>query len=84
MQFMKAADRFTELENCVPWPLLFLGRLLACMHCLPQGFYVTSCDACQVRRTISRFKDRAYSGCFRRDGKLLAAGGEDALVQARA
>ncbi|KAK9841941.1 hypothetical protein WJX81_000200 [Elliptochloris bilobata] len=35
----------------------------------------------QVRRTISRFKDRAYSGCFRRDGKLLVAGGEDAVIQ---
>ena len=44
----------------------------------------TPCGTCQVRRTISRFKDRAYSGCFRRDGKLLVAGGEDAVVQARA
>jgi len=37
-----------------------------------------------VRRTISRFKDRAYSGSFRADGKLLVAGSEDAVVQARA
>ncbi len=43
-----------------------------------------SACARQVRRTISRFKDRAYSGSFRADGKLLVAGSEDAVVQARA
>ncbi|KAL4516023.1 hypothetical protein Ndes2437A_g06735 [Nannochloris sp. 'desiccata'] len=34
-----------------------------------------------VRRTIGRFKDKAYGGTFRADGKLLAAGGEDGIVQ---
>ena len=34
-----------------------------------------------VRRTIGRFKDKAYGGIFRADGKLLAAGGEDGIVQ---
>jgi U3 small nucleolar RNA-associated protein 15 len=34
-----------------------------------------------VRRTIGRFKDKAYGGTFRSDGKLLAAGGEDGIVQ---
>lgn len=34
-----------------------------------------------MRRTISRFKDKAYGGTFRPDGKLLAAGGEDGVVQ---
>lgn len=35
----------------------------------------------QVGRTFSRFKDTAYSGVFRSDGKLLAAGCEDGIVQ---
>lgn len=35
----------------------------------------------QVGRTFSRFKDVAYSGVFRADGKLLAAGGVDGVVQ---
>lgn len=34
-----------------------------------------------INRTFSRFKDKAYSGKFRADGKLLAAGGENGLVQ---
>lgn len=36
-----------------------------------------------VRRTIGRFKDKAYCGTLRSDGKMLAAGGEDGLVQVR-
>lgn len=32
-------------------------------------------------RTFSRFQDKAYCGTFRRDGKLLAAGGENGVVQ---
>lgn len=35
----------------------------------------------RVRRTFSRFKDVAFGGTFRTDGKLLAAGGLDGLVQ---
>lgn len=35
----------------------------------------------QVGRTFSRFKDIAYSGVFRSDGRLLAAGGQDGVVQ---
>lgn len=34
-----------------------------------------------INRTFSRFKDKAYCGTFRSDGKLVAAGGEDGLVQ---
>lgn len=34
----------------------------------------------QVRQ-FTRFKDIAYSGSFREDGKLLVAGGQDSLVQ---
>jgi U3 small nucleolar RNA-associated protein 15 len=33
------------------------------------------------RTTLSRFKDRAYSGTFRGDGRLLVAGGESGIVQ---
>lgn len=35
----------------------------------------------QVRRTFSRFKDVAYSGTFRQDGRLLVAGGQNGIVQ---
>ncbi len=34
-----------------------------------------------VSRTISRFKDIAYSGCFRSDGRLVVAGGQNGIVQ---
>ncbi len=36
---------------------------------------------CQVARTFSRFKDTAFSGVFRQDGRLLAAGSQDGMVQ---
>lgn len=35
----------------------------------------------QVRRTFSRFKDTAYSGSIRADGRLLVAGGQNGIVQ---
>ncbi|KAK3791180.1 hypothetical protein RRG08_025034 [Elysia crispata] len=35
----------------------------------------------QVIGTVSRFKDVAYSGSYRRDGKLLVAGTEDKLIK---
>jgi hypothetical protein len=35
----------------------------------------------EVARTISRFKDSAFSGCYRSDGKLLVAGSQDGIVQ---
>ena len=35
----------------------------------------------QVKKTISRFSEAAYSGCFRNDGRLLAAGSEDGIVK---
>lgn len=35
------------------------------------------------KRQVTRFKDNAYSGSFRRDGRLLVAGGEDSVVQVR-
>ncbi|XP_071846032.1 U3 small nucleolar RNA-associated protein 15 homolog [Apostichopus japonicus] len=35
----------------------------------------------QVDRTFSRFKDRAYCGSFRHDGRLMVAGGEEPVVK---
>lgn len=34
-----------------------------------------------LKKTVSRFKDTAYSGVFRSDGRMLAAGGQDGTVQ---
>ena len=57
--------------------------------CYPYDVAVTSStrvlvydkSTAQVRRQFTRFKDKAYSGTFRGDGKLLVAGGEDGVVQ---
>ncbi|XP_064390591.1 U3 small nucleolar RNA-associated protein 15 homolog [Halichondria panicea] len=35
----------------------------------------------QVKKTISRFNEAAFSACFRQDGKLLAAGTEEGVVK---
>ena len=35
----------------------------------------------QVKKTISRFRQSAYSACFRRDGQLIAAGSEEGVVK---
>ena len=35
----------------------------------------------ELAKTISRFKDVALGGAYRRDGKLIAAGGVDGVVQ---
>ena len=35
----------------------------------------------QSKKVLSRFKEVAYCGTFRHDGKLLVAGGEDGLIQ---
>ena len=42
---------------------------------------VYSSTSHQVIKTISRFSEAAYSGCFRGDGKLLAAGGQDGTIK---
>jgi hypothetical protein len=34
-----------------------------------------------VKKALSRFKDTAFSGCFRGDGKLVVAGTEDNNVK---
>ena len=35
----------------------------------------------EVKKSVSRFQEVAYSGCFRHDGSLLAAGSEGGLVK---
>ncbi|KAK9712599.1 U3 small nucleolar RNA-associated protein 15 [Basidiobolus ranarum] len=55
----------------------------------PYDFAVTSSARVQVysskthsvKKTISRFKDTAYSGSFRNDGKLIVSGDGTGLVQ---
>ena len=43
-----------------------------------------SSDTLKVLKTLSRFKDVAYSGFVRQDGKLAVGGGEIPVVQVRA
>ncbi|KAJ8304128.1 hypothetical protein KUTeg_017711 [Tegillarca granosa] len=35
----------------------------------------------QIVQTLSRFKDLAYGGCFRDDGKLIVAGGNEGSIR---
>jgi len=57
-------------------------------YCPGYGYAVTSStrvhlydERLRQTRTITRFKDTAYCGTFRSDGKLVAAGGENGVVQ---
>lgn len=57
-------------------------------YCADHGYAVTSStrvhlydERLRPTRTITRFKDTAYCGTFRADGKLVAAGGENGIVQ---
>jgi U3 small nucleolar RNA-associated protein 15 len=55
----------------------------------PHNFAVTSSSRVQIYssashkpvKTLSRFRDVAYSASYRNDGKLLVAGGEVPVVQ---
>ncbi|XP_028406892.1 U3 small nucleolar RNA-associated protein 15 homolog [Dendronephthya gigantea] len=55
----------------------------------PHDFAVTTSNKVQiyssttneVKKTLSRFKEQAYSGCFRPDGKLLVAGTENGIAK---
>lgn len=38
-------------------------------------------SSCRLLKTVTRFKDKAYSPAFRADGRLLAAGSGDGLVR---
>lgn len=35
----------------------------------------------EVKKSVSRFQEVAYSGCFRHDGNLLAAGSEGGVIK---
>jgi U3 small nucleolar RNA-associated protein 15 len=57
-------------------------------YCAGYGYAITSStrvhlydERLRPTRTITRFKDTAYCGTFRSDGKLVAAGGENGVVQ---
>ncbi len=56
-----------------------LSQVAPLLH--PLQVQVYSGTTNQVTKTISRFREAAYSGCFRDDGKLLAAGTEDGVVK---
>eukprot|EP00252_Welwitschia_mirabilis_P010811 TRINITY_DN2435_c0_g1_i1.p1 TRINITY_DN2435_c0_g1~~TRINITY_DN2435_c0_g1_i1.p1 ORF type:complete len:521 (-),score=83.59 TRINITY_DN2435_c0_g1_i1:1-1563(-) len=55
----------------------------------PHDFAVTSStrvviydgESGELKKTFSKFKDMAYSGVFRSDGQIIAAGGESGIVQ---
>ena len=48
---------------------------------LPQVLLCDGRSQAGRQRQLTRFKDRAYSGCYRSDGQLLVAGGESGVVQ---
>lgn len=54
-------------------------------YCVSAGtrLHVYNGATSAAKRQFGRFKDRAYSGSFRQDGRLIVAGGEDSVVQAR-
>jgi U3 small nucleolar RNA-associated protein 15 len=70
----KHYNKITDVEFCPAAPYDFA---------VSTSTRVLICDATttNVKRTISRFKDVAYGASFRRDGKLLVAGGEDKKVK---
>ncbi|ESP00218.1 hypothetical protein LOTGIDRAFT_226017 [Lottia gigantea] len=41
---------------------------------------IYSPQTCQIVRTISRFKEAAHSACYRSDGRLLVAGGDEGII----
>ena len=42
---------------------------------------IFSCNTYQVLKTLTKFKEQAYSGSFRNDGKLLVAGSAEGRVK---
>ncbi|EFN51794.1 hypothetical protein CHLNCDRAFT_139756 [Chlorella variabilis] len=51
-------------------------------YCVSAGtrLHVYNGATSAAKRQFGRFKDRAYSGSFRQDGRLIVAGGEDSVV----
>lgn len=72
-----------------------VSRQIAGVTCIdfcpepPHDFAVTSSTrvyiydgkSCKLKKTITKFKDVAYSGVFRSDGQIIAAGGEMGVIQ---
>lgn len=72
-----------------------VSRQIAGVTCInfcpepPHDFAVTSStrvhiydgNSCKLKKTITKFKDVAYSGVFRSDGQIIAAGGETGVIQ---
>lgn len=42
---------------------------------------IYSSQSTEVLRRVSHFKESAYGGRFRHDGKLLVAGGQEGIVK---
>lgn len=76
-QATQVVGAVTSLDFCSTQPHDFCASAGTRLHV----FDGTSSAA---KRQFSRFKDKAYSGSFRRDGRLIVAGGENAVVQVRA
>jgi len=80
---LEAICGWTSLTRCSS------GTHIDFSRSVPYEFAVTSSTRIQIfdpstnepRKTISRFKDVAYSGNYRSDGKLLVAGGEIPVVK---
>jgi hypothetical protein len=75
-QAAQVVGAVTSLDFCAAQPHDFCASAGTRLH-------VFDGTSSAVKRQFARFKDKAYGGSFRRDGRLIVAGGEDAVVQAR-
>lgn len=73
-QTVKVVGAVTALDFCAARPHDFCASAGTRLH-------VFDGTSSAVKRQFARFKDKAYSGRFRLDGRLMVAGGEDAVVQ---
>lgn len=73
-QVSKHYNQITDINFCPTKPhdyaVTTSTRVLVCES-----------KTCSVKKTITRFKDVAYSGSFRNDGKLVVGGCEDGVVR---
>jgi U3 small nucleolar RNA-associated protein 15 len=73
-QAAQVVGAVTSLDFCAAQPHDFCASAGTRLH-------VFDGTSSAVKRQFARFKDKAYGGSFRRDGRLIVAGGEDAVVQ---
>lgn len=73
-QTVKVVGAVTALDFCAARPHDFCASAGTRLH-------VFDGTSSAIKRQFARFKDKAYSGSFRQDGRLIVAGGEDAVVQ---